>query len=119
MTSENETINPLYDPYAILGVDRRADDKVVKRAYFKLVRKYPPETEPEKFQEIRKAYEKVKTPLRRAQTDLFLLQPPPKTPNRRAPSYDLSVHPEDIVRLAMELAVGQLSIEKEFYEPKL
>lgn len=43
--------------YEILGVPEEADKKEIKRAYFKLVRVYSPEKNPEKFQEIREAYE--------------------------------------------------------------
>lgn len=90
------------DPYRILAIDRRATDAEVKRAYFQLVRHYPPEREPAKFQQIRAAYERLRTPESRALVDLFLLQPPPALPGRRRPSYDLSVHAEDLTLLAME-----------------
>ena len=110
---------PKRDPYTVLGVERRADEKTIKRAYFKKVREFPPESAPEQFKEIRRAYDQLRNPDRRAQVDLFLLQPPPKTPNRRRPSYDLSVHKEDIIRLALELAVGQLSILNDFNDPKI
>ncbi|HBY93459.1 MAG: DnaJ domain-containing protein [Ardenticatenaceae bacterium] len=113
------TSRSLQDPYATLGLSRRAADAEIKRAYFRLVREYSPEREPEKFQEIRAAYEQLKTPERRAQTDLFLLQPPPEMPNRRRSGYDLAVHPEDIIALALELGLAELSVRKDFYEPKL
>lgn len=110
---------PVGDPYRVLGVDRQASEAEIKRAYFRLVREYSPEREPERFQEIRAAYERLRTPERRAQTDLFLLQPPPALPNRRRPTYDLSVHPEDIVALALELGLAELSVRKDFHEPEL
>lgn len=43
--------------YEILGISRDADAKEIKRAYFRLVRQYSPETDPVRFQEIREAYE--------------------------------------------------------------
>ncbi len=43
--------------YEALGLKEDADQNDIKRAYFKLVRKYSPEKEPEKFREIREAYE--------------------------------------------------------------
>ena len=52
---------PPQDPYAVLGVDRTSDEAAIKRAYFRLVREYPPEREPEKFQELRAAYDQVRT----------------------------------------------------------
>ncbi|MEZ4727116.1 MAG: J domain-containing protein [Caldilineaceae bacterium] len=100
------------DPYLVLGIGRRATDAEIKRAYFQLVRQFPPEREPEKFQQIRAAYERLRTPESRALIDLFLLQPPPDLPNRRRPSYDLSVHQEDLAILALELAATP--VEKDF-----
>lgn len=45
--------------YEILGIDENADEKTIKKAYFKLVRTYTPEKDPERFQEIRAAYERL------------------------------------------------------------
>jgi len=51
------------DFYALLGVDRRADEKTIKSAYRKLARKYHPDVNPgdkqaeAKFKEISNAYE--------------------------------------------------------------
>ena len=106
------------DPYAMLGVDRTSDEAAIKRAYFRLVREYPPEREPEKFQELRAAYDQVRTAEARSQTDLFLLQPPPPLPRRRKLSYDLDVHPADIIALALELGLAGLSIQEDFHEPR-
>ncbi len=45
--------------HEILGVPAGADPKEIKRAYFKLVRQFSPEKDPERFQEIRGAYERL------------------------------------------------------------
>nr|MDE7478708.1 DnaJ domain-containing protein [Lachnospiraceae bacterium] len=45
--------------YDILGIEENADKKTVKKAYFKLIREYTPEKNPERFQEIRAAYERL------------------------------------------------------------
>ncbi len=45
--------------YQVLGLNEGADQKEVKKAYFKLVRQFPPEKDPEKFQQIRRAYENI------------------------------------------------------------
>lgn len=45
------------DDYEILGLKRGASPQEIKRAYFTMVRKYSPEKDPEKFREIRDAYE--------------------------------------------------------------
>lgn len=45
--------------YEILGIEENADEKEIKKAYFRLIRKYSPEKDPERFQEIREAYERL------------------------------------------------------------
>jgi hypothetical protein len=47
------------DPFAILDVAEDADDETIKRRYLALVRQHPPEREPERFGEIRAAFEAV------------------------------------------------------------
>lgn len=94
---------PSRDPYSVLGLSRQADDEAIKRAYFQLVRQFSPERAPEQFREIRTAYEQLRDPANRARLGLFLVQLPPPLPKHRRPSYDLSVHVEDLLTLAMEL----------------
>jgi DnaJ-class molecular chaperone len=115
MNSSNEK----YNPYAILGVDRKASLGEIKKAYFKMVRLYPPEESPEKFKEIRKAYEDIKDPEKRTEIDLFLIQPPPELPNYREENYDISVHPEDIIKLALEIRLESITTRKDFNIPKI
>lgn len=45
------------DYYSILNVDKNATKKDIKNAYYKLIRKYTPEKNPDEFEKIRKAYE--------------------------------------------------------------
>lgn len=111
MAEQTETA---VDPYVVLGLERQATAEEIKRAYFQCVRQFPPEQEPEKFQEIRRAYEHLRDPEQRSLTDLFLLQPPPDLPNRRRPKYDLSVHSEDIILLAIDMITT--SMEEDFRE---
>ena len=47
------------DPFAVLGVGESADDETIKHRYLALVRTYPPDREPERFQALRRAYEAV------------------------------------------------------------
>jgi curved DNA-binding protein CbpA len=115
----DSTVGLPRNPYAVLGLDRRASDAEIKRAYFRLVRDFPPEREPEKFQEIRAAYESLRTPESRARADLFVLQPPPALPRRRRGKQDLDVHAEDVINLALELALAQISMHEDFHEPEL
>jgi DnaJ-class molecular chaperone len=62
------------DYYAILGVDRRADDKAIKSAYRKLARKYHPDVAKgpdagRRFAEINEAYEVLSDPEKRRRYD--------------------------------------------------
>ena len=107
------------DPYSVLGLDRKATQAQIKAAYFKQVRTYSPEREPDMFKKIRAAYEQLQTPERRAQTDLFLLQPPPELANRRQPTFDLTVHPEDLITLALEWYVAERAPQEEVDAPEI
>jgi tetratricopeptide (TPR) repeat protein len=57
------------DLYEVLGIDKSADERAIKKAYFALVRKYPPETHPEEFKKIREAYEVLSNPQSRKDYD--------------------------------------------------
>jgi curved DNA-binding protein len=63
------------DYYKILGVDRNADEKEIKRAYRKLARKFHPDVNPgnkaaeEKFKEINEAHEVLSDPDKRTKYD--------------------------------------------------
>jgi hypothetical protein len=51
------------DPFAILGVGPGAGEEEVRARYLELVKQYPPEREPEKFRQVRAAFEAAKDPL--------------------------------------------------------
>src|SRR4030042_6336184 len=63
------------DSYKILGVDRTAADKEIKRAYRKLARKFQPDVNPdnkeaeEKFKGINEAHEVLSDPDKRTKYD--------------------------------------------------
>lgn len=67
------------DYYKILGVDRNASEKDIRKAYRKLARKYHPDLQPpekkeeaeEKFKEINEAYEVLIDPEKRKKYDRF------------------------------------------------
>jgi|GEM_PF-2642154 len=58
------------DPFALLGVERGADDLAVRTAYTRLIRRFKPEHHPEQFAKIRAAYEAC-----RAQGQWFRVEP--------------------------------------------
>ncbi len=63
------------DYYKILGVERNASEKDIKRAYRQLARKYHPDVNPgdqqaqERFKEINEAYEVLRDPKKRRKYD--------------------------------------------------
>lgn len=56
--------------YEILGIDTNADEKTIKKAYFRLIRTHSPEKDPEKFQQIRAAYERLSNPKEQERMEL-------------------------------------------------
>jgi DnaJ-class molecular chaperone len=48
------------DPFVVLGVDDTAGDETIRQRYLTLVRAFPPDREPDRFQEIRQAYESIR-----------------------------------------------------------
>lgn len=48
------------DPYAVLGLQADADDETIRRRYLELVKQFSPEHHPEKFAQVRRAYESLR-----------------------------------------------------------
>ncbi len=59
------------DPYSILDVSPDVDEAALRRRYLELVRRNPPEKCPQRFAEIREAYEQLRNPLKQLQRQLF------------------------------------------------
>lgn len=98
MTSGKQASKPYVDPYRELGVERTATAAEIKQAYFALVRAHPPERDAQMFKRIRAAYEQLRDPEHRVETDMLLLQEwPASTRKRRAPRLDLTLHREDVL----------------------
>lgn len=65
-----------YDPYQTLGIDKSADAKQIKKAYYDLVKKYHPDVNKEKgvekrFHKIQQSYEILRDKEKKAQYDQF------------------------------------------------
>jgi curved DNA-binding protein CbpA len=54
------------NPFIVLGVDPGADEQQIKTAYLQLIKVHRPESDPEKFKEIRSAYDELKDPTAQA-----------------------------------------------------
>ncbi len=67
--------NMVQDYYEILGTQPGASALDIKKAYFSLVRKYPPEQYPEEFKRIREAYEVLSNEESRKEYDLIAALP--------------------------------------------
>lgn len=69
------------DYYKILGVDKKADDEEIKKAFRKLARSYHPDANPgdasseARFKEINEAYETLSDEQKRQQYDMMRLNP--------------------------------------------
>lgn len=59
------------DPHAVLGLPADADDDAVRRRYLELIKEFPPARAPEKFNEIRAAYDALRDLTTRVRTRLF------------------------------------------------
>jgi preprotein translocase subunit Sec63 len=47
--------------YYILGLDTDASDKEIRHQYLELIKKYTPEKNPRRFQDITESYERIKS----------------------------------------------------------
>ncbi len=63
MNAENLDTEAQSDPFQVLGIAMDATEEDVRNRYLELVKKFPPEREPEKFREIQSAYEAARDPV--------------------------------------------------------
>ena len=55
--------------YQVLRIERTVDERAIKKAYFTLIREFPPDKHPEEFKKIREAYEVLSDPVARQRFD--------------------------------------------------
>jgi len=48
------------NPFEVLGVETDADDETIRNAWLEAVRRFPPDTHPERFARTREAYERIR-----------------------------------------------------------
>ncbi len=58
-----------FELYQILNIPKNASQDEIKKAYYKLVRQFPPEKQPEQFKKIRSAYQTLKDSKQKIQYD--------------------------------------------------
>jgi DnaJ-class molecular chaperone len=58
-------------PNELFGLPSDADEAQIRNRYLELVREFPPDRAPERFAEIREAYDALRDPLPRAERRLF------------------------------------------------
>jgi curved DNA-binding protein CbpA len=59
------------DPYEVLGLSPTADEAETRKRYLELVRQSPPDRDPVRFAEVRAAYDQLRDPVRRLESQLF------------------------------------------------
>ncbi len=103
------------EPYAILGLEPTATREEITRAYRKLVRRYPPELNPERFARIRHAYELLSSLEHRMaevrkdpEAALETLFPPPPVRLKPAPAPPEPLEPADLEPLLAPLRLALL-----------
>ncbi len=57
--------------FLALGISEDASDERIREAYLSMVKKHPPERDPERFQKIDRAYEAIKDKRARVKTKMF------------------------------------------------
>ena len=60
---------------ALLGVDFDADEQALHNAYVQQIKVHPPDKEPQRFEQLRDAYQLLRDPLERARHRLFDVDP--------------------------------------------
>jgi curved DNA-binding protein CbpA len=115
------------DPYGVLGIAHTASTEEVKKAYFALVRQHPPEKDPEAFKRIRAAYEQLRDPTQRQETDLLRWQTwiePALEPLPAEAAIDPALAPvldrADVIRAACALSdLGRTDFREDFREVRV
>ncbi len=63
----------IINPYEVLGLGQEASADEIRQRYLTLVRQFPPEREPQRFAEVRAAYDQLRDPVVSLERRLFNL----------------------------------------------
>ena len=99
---------PADDPHAILGLDPGADEAAVRARYLELVKRFPPDREPDRFREIRTAFEAASDPLLLARR---LIEPPDRDPPRWSDALDRQRKTPPALSVGFLLSLGNREAE--------
>lgn len=64
----------MQDPYVTLGLPAGANEAQIRSRYLELVKEYPPDRAPERFAEIRAAFDDLRDPVAQLERRLFTLE---------------------------------------------
>ena len=59
------------DPFEVLGLPKDAGEGEIRQRYLELVRAFPPERAPERFAAVHAAYQALRDPAARLESQLF------------------------------------------------
>lgn len=93
------TLSTSSDPFSVLGVPRGASEAEVRARYLELVKQFPPDQAPDKFREIREAFEAAKDPLVIARR---WIEPP--DPDQEPPSWEAAIQAQKQVPLKLTVS---------------
>jgi len=108
------------DPYAVLGLAPSASAEEIKNAYFTQVRAHPPERDPVAFKQIRAAYDQLKTPEKRLETDMLRFETWPEPVLDPPAPVEFQLDPADVTRAARACSdLARNDWREDFREVKL
>jgi preprotein translocase subunit Sec63 len=64
----------MQNAHEVLGLPSTADEAEIRGRYLQLVREFPPDRAPERFAEIRAAFDELRNPIVQIERKLFSLQ---------------------------------------------
>jgi len=102
---------PFVEARALLDLADDADTKAIRRAYRKAVAAHPPDRDPERFRQVRQAYELLTNPMKRAAGLLdcpVTHAPPPPLPATQAVEREPPIENTLLRAIAGQLPVSAL-----------
>jgi curved DNA-binding protein CbpA len=70
-----EKLNHPSDPRSVLGIPRGAGDAEIRAAYLRKLKEFPPDRSPQKFEQVRDAYELLRDRRQRFRYFVFSVDP--------------------------------------------